>query len=225
MARLICTISDTLLNGCGAEADTGAILSNCQWRRAGQRMAQVLGQAGPFPYRNRHKDGRVRMAHRDAGLPSDGEGALRGQNESGRQQNRACAVLHRRGRNGLAPWLHEEIAENPKIRPGLGYRTQAQIGDGTMKPRKHVGSSLDELLAEDGTLAEAEAAALKRVIAWQVERGMGEKRMSKSDMARAMRTSRAALDRLLDPKNESVTLRTMARAAKVLGMRLRLELA
>lgn len=94
-----------------------------------------------------------------------------------------------------------------------------------MKKRKHLGSSLDELLAEDGTLAQAEAAALKRVIAWQVERAMGEKRMSESDMARAMRTSRAALDRLLDPKNESVTLRTMARAATVLGKRLRLDLA
>jgi len=94
-----------------------------------------------------------------------------------------------------------------------------------MRHRKHVGSSLDELLATDGILAEAEAAALKRVIAWQVARGMNQKRMSKSDMARAMRTSRAALDRLLDPTNESVTLRTMARAARVLGKRLRLELA
>jgi antitoxin HicB len=94
-----------------------------------------------------------------------------------------------------------------------------------MRRRKHAGSSLDEFLAEDGTLAEAEAAALKRVIAWQVARGMDRRRISKSDMARAMRTSRAALDRLLDPKNESVTLRTMARAAKVLGKRLRLELA
>ena len=94
-----------------------------------------------------------------------------------------------------------------------------------MKRRKHAGSSLDQLLAEDGTLAEAEAAALKRVIAWQVERGMGEKKISKSDMARAMRTSRAALDRLLDPENESVTLRTLARAARVLGKRLKMELA
>lgn len=94
-----------------------------------------------------------------------------------------------------------------------------------MKRRKHIGSSLDDLLAEDGTLAEAEAAALKRVIAWQVERGMDEKRMSKSDMARAMHTSRAALDRLLDPRNDSVTLRTLVRAAKVLGKRLRLALA
>jgi len=54
---------------------------------------------------------------------------------------------------------------------------------------------------------------------------MDRQRISKSDMARAMRTSRAALDRLLDPENESVTLRTIARAAKVLGKRLRLELA
>jgi len=94
-----------------------------------------------------------------------------------------------------------------------------------MKRRKHVGSSLDEFLAEDGTLAEAQAAALKRVIAWQVARGMDKQRISKSDMARAMRTSRAALDRFLDPKHESVTLRTLARAAKALGKRLRLELA
>jgi antitoxin HicB len=94
-----------------------------------------------------------------------------------------------------------------------------------MKRHKRIGSSLDEMLAEDGSLAEVEAAALKRVIAWQVSRGMDQRRMSKTDMARAMRTSRAALDRLLDPANESVTLRTMARAAKVLGKRLRLELA
>ena len=87
-----------------------------------------------------------------------------------------------------------------------------------MKKRKPVGSWLDQLMAEDGALAEAEAIALKRVMAWQVERGMGEK------MARAMRTSRDALDRLLDPQNESVTLRTMARAARVLGKRWRLEL-
>ncbi len=94
-----------------------------------------------------------------------------------------------------------------------------------MKRNRHIGSSLDDLLVEDGTLAQAEATALKRVLAWQIQRGMGRKRLSKSDMARAMCTSRAALDRLLDPENESVTLRTVAKAAKVLGKRLRLELA
>jgi DNA-binding Xre family transcriptional regulator len=94
-----------------------------------------------------------------------------------------------------------------------------------MKRNRRIGSSLDDLIVEGGTLAQTEATALKRVLAWQVQRGMGQKRMSKSDMARAMRTSRAALDRLLDPENESVTLRTVAKAAKVLGKRLRLELA
>jgi antitoxin HicB len=94
-----------------------------------------------------------------------------------------------------------------------------------VKRNRHIGSSLDDWLVEEGMLTEVDAAALKAVIAWQVKRGMGEKNISKSEMARAMCTSRAALDRLLDPKNESVTLRTMARAAKVLGKRLRLELA
>jgi DNA-binding Xre family transcriptional regulator len=90
---------------------------------------------------------------------------------------------------------------------------------------KHIGSSFNEWLEEEGIRAEVDAAAFKAVIAWRVERGMGERNLSKSDMARAIRTSRAALDRLLDPKNESVTLRTMARVAKALGKRLRLELA
>jgi antitoxin HicB len=94
-----------------------------------------------------------------------------------------------------------------------------------MKRHKHVGSSFDEFLAGDGVLAKAEATALKRVIAWQVQQVMGEKHMSKSKMANEMHTSRTALDRLLDPTNESVTLRTMTRAAKVLGKRLRFELA
>ncbi|MBV8137182.1 MAG: LLM class flavin-dependent oxidoreductase [Deltaproteobacteria bacterium] len=94
-----------------------------------------------------------------------------------------------------------------------------------MKRRKHVGSSFDKWLEEEGIRAEVDAAALKTVLAWHVEQGMGERKLSKSDMARAMRTSRAALDRLLDPKNESVTLRTMARAARALGKRLRLELS
>jgi len=73
-------------------------------------------------------------------------------------------------------------------------RSEAPIGDGRRRC-KHVGSSLDEFLAADGTSAEVEGAALKRVIAWQVERGMDEKKISKSEMARAMRTSPAAPDR------------------------------
>jgi antitoxin HicB len=71
----------------------------------------------------------------------------------------------------------------------------------------------DELLAEDATLARAEAEALNPVIAWQVERGMSEPRMSKSDMARALRTSRAALDRLLEAKAEGARVVVTGRSA------------
>ncbi len=93
-----------------------------------------------------------------------------------------------------------------------------------MNENPRIGSSLDDFLAENGALAEVDAVALKRVLAWQVARAMEERSLSKSAMAREMRTSRSALDRLLDEENTSVTLHTLERAAKVLGKRLRLEL-
>ena len=93
-----------------------------------------------------------------------------------------------------------------------------------MKRKKHAESALDDLLKEDGTLAEAEALAVKRVIAWQVKETMTRKKINKVAMAKKMNTSRAALDRLLDSSNTSVTLLTMNKAAGVLGKRLRVEL-
>jgi len=90
---------------------------------------------------------------------------------------------------------------------------------------KHIGSRLDEFLEEKGLLAEAEAAATKRVIAWQIENMMRGEGLSKSEMARRMGTSRSALDRLLDPSNPSVTLLTIERAARALGKKVRVELA
>lgn len=93
-----------------------------------------------------------------------------------------------------------------------------------MTKNPHIGSSLDDLLEEDGLLSEVNAIALKRVLAWQVEQEMTAKQMTKTAMAAAMHTSRSALDRLLDPTNTSVTLHTMDRAATVMGKRLHLEL-
>jgi antitoxin HicB len=93
------------------------------------------------------------------------------------------------------------------------------------KPRNpHVGSSLDEMLEADGVLAEAHAIAIKRTLAWQVSRAISKENLSKSEMARRMHTSRAALERLLDPDNPSVTLLTMDRVATALGKRLKVEL-
>lgn len=90
---------------------------------------------------------------------------------------------------------------------------------------KHIGSTLDDFLDQDDMLAEVEAAASKRVVAWQIENLMDEEGLSKSEMARRMGTSRSALDRLLDPSNPSVTLLTIERAAKALGKKVRLEFA
>lgn len=93
-----------------------------------------------------------------------------------------------------------------------------------MKKKKISESTLDDLLEKDGTLADAEALAVKRVIAWQVKEAMTRKKINKLAMAKKMKTSRAALDRLLDSSNTSVTLLTMNKAAGVLGKKLRVEL-
>ncbi len=88
---------------------------------------------------------------------------------------------------------------------------------------KHIGSSFDDFLEEEGVLAEVEAVALKRVLAYELEQSMQAKKVSKSKMASLMKTSRSALDRLLDPENASVTLLTMEKAALSIGKRLKIE--
>lgn len=94
-----------------------------------------------------------------------------------------------------------------------------------MTKKKHHGSSLETFLAEDGLLEDATFAATKKVIAAQIADAMKRKGITKIAMAAEMETTRAQLDRLLDPGNDSVTLATLKRAAKALGMTLRLELA
>jgi antitoxin HicB len=89
---------------------------------------------------------------------------------------------------------------------------------------QHLGSTLDDFLVEEGLLAEAEAVAWKRVVAYQISQLMREQNMTKAEMARRMETSRAAVDRLLDPQNESATLITLEKAALVLGKRLQVAL-
>lgn len=92
------------------------------------------------------------------------------------------------------------------------------------KTNPHIGSSLDDFLKAEGVLEQTRAAALKEVIAYQVQKAMRRAKISKPEMARRMNTSRAALDRLLDPGNSSVTLQTLCRAAQAVGRDLRIEL-
>ena len=89
---------------------------------------------------------------------------------------------------------------------------------------KYIGDTLDDFLEEEGLLAEAEAVAIKRVIAFQISQLMDQQKLSKAEMARRMQTSRAAVDRLLDPGNESATLTTLEKAALALGKRLQVAL-
>lgn len=90
--------------------------------------------------------------------------------------------------------------------------------------KKNIGSSFDSWLREEGIHEEVTATAIKRVLARQVEMAMKEKNFSKAEMARRMHTSRAALNRLLDPENDAVTLSTLQKAAIVVGREIRLEL-
>ena len=76
----------------------------------------------------------------------------------------------------------------------------------------------------NGTSAPAQAVAVKRVLAFQIEKAMTENRLTKAEMARRMETSRSQLNRLLDPETESVTLDTLARAAEAVGRRVRVEI-
>ncbi len=86
-------------------------------------------------------------------------------------------------------------------------------------------TSLDEFLDEEGIREEVTARAIKRVIALQLQEAMAEKQLSKARMAEMMETSRAQLARILDPEEYNITLDTLARAAKVLGRRLSVELS
>lgn len=94
-----------------------------------------------------------------------------------------------------------------------------------MKKNKHIGSSFDDFLQDEGLLAEAEAAAVKRIIAHQIEQEMKECHISKSKLADMMHTSRSSLDRLLDPDNPSVTLLTLESVALALGKKLKVQMA
>lgn len=92
------------------------------------------------------------------------------------------------------------------------------------KENPNRGSSLDDLLADEGVLQKFQAAAIKRVIAWQLQREMENQNITKQAMAEKMKTSRTQLNRLLDPENQNVTIETLQRAAVILGKEVRVEL-
>ena len=94
-----------------------------------------------------------------------------------------------------------------------------------MKNRNpHLGSSFEDWLEKEGLHEDATNYAVKSLLAWQVLQFMQMESMTRTAMAKRMKTSRAALNRLLDPENESVTLRTMQNAASAIGAKLEISL-
>lgn len=92
------------------------------------------------------------------------------------------------------------------------------------KESQHIGSSLDEFLEEEGLLETSQSFAIKQVLAWQIAQFIEEQGLTKAAMASRMNTSRSALDRLLDPDNDSVTLKTLHKAASTIGAHLEMKL-
>ncbi|MEE3914757.1 XRE family transcriptional regulator [Pseudomonas viridiflava] len=89
---------------------------------------------------------------------------------------------------------------------------------------KHIGSDFDDFLAEQGLAEEVSAAALKRVISWQLAETMKRQKVSKKALAERMHTSRSAVDRVLDQNDAGMTLATLASAARALGQRVEVRL-
>jgi len=91
------------------------------------------------------------------------------------------------------------------------------------RKNKHIGSSIDDFLKEEGIFEEAQAQAVKEVVAWQLAEAMKKQKISKTRMATLLKTSRTQVDRLLDPTND-ITLSSLQRAAAMVGRRVSIEL-
>ena len=89
--------------------------------------------------------------------------------------------------------------------------------------KKHMGSSIDDFLKEEGIFEETQAQAVKEVVAWQLAEAMKKRKISKKKMAMLLKTSRTQVDRLLDAKND-ITLSSLQRAAAIVGHRVVIEL-
>jgi antitoxin HicB len=91
------------------------------------------------------------------------------------------------------------------------------------KRKRHMGSSIDDFLKDEGIFEESQAQAIKEVVAWQLEEAMKKQKISKNRMAALLKTSRTQVDRLLNPKND-ITLSSLQRAAAMVGRRVMIEL-
>ena len=135
-----------------------------------------------------------------------------GSSLNARQQNSAGAVHGVRSHAGSPARVHQKIAKDPRKRPRLSSATATSPKEEGLNPA-HLGSTLEDFLREEGLFEIVHVLAVKKVLAYKLLDLMREEHLTKDALAKRMRTSRAALDRLLDPENPSVTLVTLGKAA------------
>jgi antitoxin HicB len=160
------------------------------------------------------------MAGRNATLPTIGERPLGGENDVALQTGRSCADLLLPRILGRVARVYQENQDYAGRGHGIG--PQAAKGVRVMS-KKHMGSSIDAFLKEEGIFEEAQAQAVKEVVAWQLAEAMKKKKISKARMAALLKTSRTQVDRLLDPRSD-ITLSSLQRAAAMVGRRVSIEL-
>lgn len=140
-----------------------------------------------------------------------------------RQPDSTGAVHGVRRHAGPSSRVHQKVAKDPKHRPRLGQAAAASPEETELNPA-HLGSDFEDFLKEEGLFDTVHALAVKKVIAYKLLELLHQQHVTKDALAKRMKTSRAQLDRLLDPNNPSVTLATLSKAAAALGCTLRVEL-
>lgn len=170
--------------------------------------------------RKRLVAGAMAVADWHAILPAVGKRALGDSHGSGNETDGARAALPLQWPPGGPAGIYQEDANHAGGRSGIG--AQASEGVGAMR-KKHMGSSIDDFLKEEGIFEEVQAQAVKEVVAWQLAEAMKKQKISKNRMATLLKTSRTQVDRLLDPKND-ITLSSLQRAAAMVGRRVSIEL-
>src|SRR5438874_5558937 len=140
-------------------------------------------------------------------------------------QNRIARVVFciHQGQMVLLHGFIKKTQQTPENDLGLAVKRQRRLKVAKRR-NKHVGSSFDEFLRTEGLYEEVTTLAWKRVLSWEVSEAMRKGRISKSEMAKRMGTSRSQLERLLDPENPHVLLETVQKAATAVGKRLTIGL-
>lgn len=144
-------------------------------------------------------------------------------NRSRRRPRRFVSLTHARGL-GSTPLVSRSTRKRTRAESSAGVRARTVVRRSGRAANPRQGPSVASFLEDEGLYEAASARAIKEVLVFQIEAAMARDGVTKADLARRMATSRAAVDRLLDPENASVTLGTLLRASIALGADLTVEL-